>query len=53
MNPFSEMICINAETAGRKGFREGNVVWMENERGNRRKGVLRIIEGIIRSVSLA
>jgi anaerobic selenocysteine-containing dehydrogenase len=33
MKPFSEMICMNRSTADKKGLKEGDTIWLENEIG--------------------
>jgi molybdopterin-containing oxidoreductase family molybdopterin binding subunit len=45
MNPYTYNITMNADTARRKGLKDGDIVWVENAMGHRQKGRLKLIEG--------
>lgn len=46
MNPYSYRISLNAEVARKKGLKDGDLVWVESDRGRRIKGYLKLTEGI-------
>lgn len=46
MNPYTYAITINAEVARKKGFKAGDVVWVESPYGRKVKCKLRLSEGI-------
>jgi molybdopterin-containing oxidoreductase family molybdopterin binding subunit len=46
MSPYSEMFCMNVNTAKEKGIKEGDTIYLENPRGNKAKGIVHLVEGI-------
>ena len=46
LDPFSYAIAINAETGRKKGLRNGQLVWVENENGRKVKGRIKLTQGI-------
>ena len=46
MDPFSMKVAMNCKVAEEKGLKDGDLVWIENDRGSRTTGMLRAIEGI-------
>ena len=46
LDPFSYSIAMNSDTGKKKGLREGQAVWMENEHGHKVKGRVRLSAGI-------
>ncbi len=46
MDPYTYNLTINADTAKRKGLKDGDWVWVENKRGRKIKGRVRLSEGI-------
>jgi len=46
LDPFSYTIAINAETGRKKGLHDGDLVWVENERGRKVKGRVRLTQTI-------
>ena len=46
LDPFSYTIAINAETGSRKGLRDGAMVWVENEKGRKVKGRVRLTQAV-------
>jgi molybdopterin-containing oxidoreductase family molybdopterin binding subunit len=46
LDPFSYTIALNASTGRRKGFREGQEVWLESPHGRRVRGRLHLTEAI-------
>jgi len=45
-DPYVYTIQINAETARKKGLKDGDLVWLENPKGRRVKGHVKLTEGI-------
>jgi anaerobic selenocysteine-containing dehydrogenase len=45
MNPYTYRITMNAETAGKKGLKDGDEVWLETPEGRKQKGRLKLMEG--------
>lgn len=43
--PYTYTITMNAETAKRKGLKDGDVIWLETPHGRREKGILKVLEG--------
>ena len=46
LDPFSYAIAINRAEAGKRGFADGQQVWVESESGRKVKGRLKLTEGI-------
>jgi molybdopterin-containing oxidoreductase family molybdopterin binding subunit len=46
MNPFTFNVCINRSTAEKKGYKEGDWIYLENRLGKRIKVQVHLIEGI-------
>jgi len=46
LDPFSYTIALHADTAKRMGFGQGETVWVENERGRKVKGRLKLTHAI-------
>lgn len=46
MNPYSYRIVMNTDVARKKGFKDGDEVWVESDAGRKVKGRLRLSEGI-------
>jgi len=46
LDPFSYTIAINADSARKKGLKEGELVWVEAESGRKVKGRLRLTQGM-------
>lgn len=46
LDPFSYTIAMNADTGARKGLRDGDLVWVENDAGRKVKGVVKLTQGI-------
>ncbi len=46
IDPFSYYIAMNAASGRERGFSDGDLVWVENEKGHKVKGKLRLTEGI-------
>ena len=46
LDPYSYTIAINAETGGRKGLRDGQMIWVENEKGRKVKGRVKLTQAI-------
>ena len=46
LDPFSYTIAINADTGKKKGLRDGEVIWVENESGRKVKGRLKLTQAI-------
>ncbi len=46
LDPFSYNIAINNETGRQKGLAQGDQVWVENEKGRKVKGRVRLTEAI-------
>jgi len=46
MNDYSYNIAVNAETARKKGFQDGDMIWVESNYGRRVKGKLKTTQGI-------
>ena len=46
MNPFCMKVTMNTRTAAEKGLKDGDMIWIENDRGDRTTGLLHIVEGI-------
>ena len=46
LDPFSYSIAINAETGRKKGLQDGDIVWVENEKGRKVKGRVKLTQGI-------
>ncbi len=46
MNPYSNYININEDTARKKGLKNGQLVWVETPSGRRIKGRISLIKGI-------
>ncbi len=46
LDPFSYTIAINIDSGRKKGLRDGNWIWVENESGRRVKGRVRLTEAI-------
>ena len=46
LDPFSYTIAINSDTARKKGLRDGELVWVENDAGRKVKGRLKLTQGI-------
>ena len=46
LDPFSYTIAMNAATGARKGLRDGDLVWVENDAGRKVKGVVKLTQGI-------
>ncbi len=46
MNPYSEHLVMNVDTARKKGIEEGDTVSVENEIGSRIKAVVHLVEGM-------
>ena len=46
LDPFSYTIAMNAEAGRRKGLHSGAMIWVENEKGHRVKGRVRLTEAI-------
>ncbi|MCC6212564.1 MAG: molybdopterin-dependent oxidoreductase [Burkholderiales bacterium] len=44
LDPFSYTIAVNADTARGKGLADGAMVWVENEKGRRVKGRLKLTQ---------
>ena len=45
-NPYTYNVMMNMETARKKGFKEGDVIWMENIRGDKVAGKLKLMKGV-------
>lgn len=43
--PYTYTITMNAETARKKGLKDGDLVFLETPRGRREKGILKVMEG--------
>ncbi len=46
MNPYSNYININEDTARKKGLKNGQLCWVESETGRRIKGRIALIKGL-------
>jgi len=46
LDPFTYLICLNADTASKKGIADGETVWLETPEGRRIKGKVKTTEGI-------
>jgi molybdopterin-containing oxidoreductase family molybdopterin binding subunit len=46
MNDFSYNICVNADTAKKKGLADGDLIWVESSYRRKVKGKLKMIQGI-------
>jgi anaerobic selenocysteine-containing dehydrogenase len=46
MNPYTYTITMNIDTARKKGLRDGDAIWVENNHGHKVKGVLQTMEGM-------
>jgi molybdopterin-containing oxidoreductase family molybdopterin binding subunit len=46
LDPVSYAIAINADAGAKKGLRDGQLVWVENEKGRRVKGRLKLTQAI-------
>ena len=45
-DPFAYLIQLNIETGRKKGFKDGQEIWVENKLGRRIKGPVRLVEGM-------
>ncbi len=45
-DPFVYLIQLNADTGKKKGFKDGDVIWVENKLGRKIKGPVRLVEGM-------
>ncbi|MBI4321393.1 MAG: molybdopterin-dependent oxidoreductase [Chloroflexi bacterium] len=46
MNPLSYVICLNADTAKKKGLKDGDEVWVESVSARRVRGKVKLTEGL-------
>ena len=46
LDPFSYAIAINADTGRKKGLRDGEMIWVENEKGRKVKGRVKLTQAI-------
>jgi molybdopterin-containing oxidoreductase family molybdopterin binding subunit len=46
LNPHAYALTLNAETARRKGLRDGDEIWVESMHGGRLKGRVKLTEGL-------
>jgi len=46
MNPYSYFIALNADVAKKKGLKDGDMVWVESNKGRKIKGRLKATEGM-------
>jgi len=46
LDPFSYAIALNADEGAKRGLRDGQLVWVENEGGRKVKGRLKLTQGI-------
>jgi molybdopterin-containing oxidoreductase family molybdopterin binding subunit len=46
LDPFSYTVAINTATGHRKGFKDGEVVWIETESGRRIKGRIKLTQTV-------
>ena len=46
LDPYSYTIAINTEVGRRKGLHDGTLIWVENERGRKVKGRVKLMQGI-------
>ncbi len=46
LDPYSYTIAINANTGRRKGLRDGEMIWVENEKGRKVKGRVKLTQAI-------
>ena len=46
MNPYTYNITMNAETARKRGLKDGDVIWVENNHGQKVNGGLQTMEGM-------
>lgn len=46
MNPLTAKVAMNVRVAEQKGLKDGDIIWIENDRGSKVKGSLRAVEGI-------
>jgi molybdopterin-containing oxidoreductase family molybdopterin binding subunit len=45
-DPFAYLIQLNAEIGRKKGFKDGDEIWVENKLGRKIKGPVRLVEGM-------
>jgi len=45
-DPYTYTIQLNPDTAAKKGVKEGDMVWLENSKGSKTKGLVHLTEGI-------
>jgi anaerobic selenocysteine-containing dehydrogenase len=46
LNPYSYNIILNGDVAGKKGLKDGDLVWVESDTGRRVKGRVKLMQGI-------
>jgi len=46
LDPFSYTIAINADTGNKKGLRDGEMIWVESEKGRKVKGRVKLTQAI-------
>ena len=46
LDPYSYTIAINTEVGKQKGLQDGALIWVENEKGRRVKGRVKLMQGI-------
>ena len=46
LDPYSYSIAINTEVGRNKGLHDGELIWVENERGRKVKGRVKLMQGI-------
>ncbi|MFH1676956.1 MAG: molybdopterin-dependent oxidoreductase [bacterium] len=45
-DPYVYLIQINEETGKKKGLKDGDIIWVENKRGKKIKGPVKLVQGM-------